>query len=337
MRLCFGTFAQILMICSVEKTTKTKMLNTLVQSVDETCKLPNNAITPLLQCTSNLPDNRSNGLGEVITKAQNADPAKVAGYFVKKVIPLIDLSRYKLVILALRKIIAEDDTIHGDTVIEKVSGVTKKALRKQSHFTLPNFLAGVFLYTVSINNRIGKQATEFINDEFIRSLSNAQDRLIFTAQKNNVDADSFDEAIQTYLSNIKERYSHVKTLLYNDQPRPFYSFFVPNNIEHSRGRHNSNVFRNITAKTLTDISNFIILDGTGGLGKTMMMRHLLLNTVEEYDNFHHIPVFISLKDYDESNLFDFIYSMLYFICGISLLLTFGLPTKRVFQLSVYPL
>ena len=321
-KLCFGTFTRALLLCGTKRLKKIELLNAMVQSVDNTCKLTSSAITGLLQCAVNLPDGRSNALGDVVSKALEIEPSKVAEYFSKKIIPLIDPNKRSLAVLALREMIAKDVTINGDTVVDPVSGTTKNTLLKQSKFVLADFLAGVFLYTTAIDNRIGKEAAKFVTDEFLQSFSDLERSISFSVPNTDklghmgkqpggcpaLDHTSLvDEVYRTYLSNAEEKYNQVKTLLYLNQPKPFYSLYVPNHVRHTLGRYNHNTISRITAKSLTDISNFIILDGSGGVGKTMMMRHMLLDAAAAYENFRHIPIFISLKDYDDSDLFDFIF------------------------------
>ena len=111
-------------------------------------------------------------------------------------------------------------------------------------------------------------------------------------------------AFQIYMQNAYEKYSCVKTLLYSDQPRKFYDFYVCNNV-YQKISISSNTYRHktiheATAHVLSDCSNFVILSGTGGLGKSMMMRHFLLDAIDNYKEIKRIPVFIPLKDYDES-------------------------------------
>ncbi len=122
---------------------------------------------------------------------------------------------------------------------------------------------------------------------------------------------------KAYLQSAKDKYSSIKTLLYNDQPKPFYDFYVCNDIERRipvHGRFGTSyklsTIGNVTINSLSKCSRFVILAGTGGLGKSMMMRHLLLNSVDNYEEMHMIPVFIPLKDFDEmfDTLFDYAYS-----------------------------
>ena len=49
----------------------------------------------------------------------------------------------------------------------------------------------------------------------------------------------------------------------------------------------------------------------------MIMRHLLLNTIDNYDDVGLIPIFIPLKDFDESvdNLFRHIFSKVATLCA----------------------
>jgi predicted NACHT family NTPase len=56
----------------------------------------------------------------------------------------------------------------------------------------------------------------------------------------------------------------------------------------------------------------VILSGTGGLGKSMMLRHLLLDAIERYAENQIVPLFIALKDFDETDgaLLDYVFSKL---------------------------
>lgn len=116
-----------------------------------------------------------------------------------------------------------------------------------------------------------------------------------------------------YLNNTYTKYNRMKTLLYSDMPREFYKFYVCNDISQKiyikRYTYRTVTIHNATAETLKDCSNFILISGTGGLGKSMMMRHLLLDAIDRYEDSGQIPIFIPLKDYDDSyaNLLDYVY------------------------------
>ena len=127
--------------------------------------------------------------------------------------------------------------------------------------------------------------------------------------------------VYTYLRNAEEKYSTMKTLLYNDQPKPFYSFYVcnriryrglDNKVEGRAARHPRNMqfIEDATIKRIREISRFAIIIGTGGLGKSMMMRHLMLNAIANFDDMKRFPVFVPLKDFDATtdSLFAYVYS-----------------------------
>lgn len=107
-----------------------------------------------------------------------------------------------------------------------------------------------------------------------------------------------------YLENAYEKYSKVKTLLYSDSPLDFYDFYVCNNLSQKinirKSTYQRRIIENVTIESLSKCANFVLITGTGGLGKSMMMHHLLLNAVDTYDDFRKIPIFVSLKDYSDA-------------------------------------
>jgi hypothetical protein len=121
--------------------------------------------------------------------------------------------------------------------------------------------------------------------------------------------------VYEYLRNAEEKYSTMKTLLYTEQPKPFYDFYVCNFIGYQTddspaARHSisTETLENTTIEKIRDISRFVILSGSGGLGKSMMMRHLMLNTIANFDDLKLFPVFIPLKDYVDTGLLDYAFS-----------------------------
>ena len=123
------------------------------------------------------------------------------------------------------------------------------------------------------------------------------------------------QGVYTYLRKAEEKYSTIKTLLYSDQPKPFYSFYVCNTIRYRNGGSRASrrpmdmsILEDATVDKIRKISRFVIISGTGGLGKSMMMRHLLLNAIANFDDLKLFPVFVPLKDYGDTTLFDYIYS-----------------------------
>lgn len=109
------------------------------------------------------------------------------------------------------------------------------------------------------------------------------------------DIDAQDEirygtAYEEYLRNTKNKYSKVKTLIYRHSPRDIYSFYESIGLK----------FKGKTIDT-ADISNLLkvstktIITGTGGIGKSMLLKHLFLNAIETTEL---IPVLIELRSFN---------------------------------------
>lgn len=124
-----------------------------------------------------------------------------------------------------------------------------------------------------------------------------------------------------YLKQIECAFSSIRTLLYYENPKPFYDFYVCNNIAmrpvftvnlrlNRSNRYMFDPIPNATVPILGEFSNYLVITGTGGLGKSMMMRNLLLTSVSAFDEVGLIPVFIPLKDYNTEgiDLLEYIYS-----------------------------
>lgn len=87
---------------------------------------------------------------------------------------------------------------------------------------------------------------------------------------------SSQDAFEKFLKSAVGYYSLKKTLLYPEQPQNFYDIYVCNDIQyhrtHMRGIHDSRpekIIRNATVETLKDEARYIIIEGTGGIGKSM--------------------------------------------------------------------
>lgn len=117
-----------------------------------------------------------------------------------------------------------------------------------------------------------------------------------------------DRAFIKYLENSYEKYSKIKTILYRTEPKYIYNFFeFPNLIKDRRTEIASDDVNN-----LLDVSNFLIIKGTGGIGKSTFMKHLFINELSKKDL---IPVFVELKDLNDIEndycINDFIFEKLY--------------------------
>jgi len=106
-------------------------------------------------------------------------------------------------------------------------------------------------------------------------------------------------AFSKYLKQSHKKFSHSKTLLYRDQPRDIRDFFVIPTLTTLEEEE-----RAIVAKGASDIFNayngqyhrFFIIRGTGGIGKSMLMKHLFLSELEHKKS---IPILFELKDIND--------------------------------------
>ena len=117
-------------------------------------------------------------------------------------------------------------------------------------------------------------------------------------QKTKID---FNVGFKNYLEKSFDKYSKIKTLIYRYSPKYIYDFFEPNDLMFKENSINS-----ANTDDLLDISRYLIIEGTGGIGKSMLMKHLFLSSLENGDK---IPVFIELREINnfEGDLVDFIW------------------------------
>lgn len=99
---------------------------------------------------------------------------------------------------------------------------------------------------------------------------------------------------ERYLDNAYQRYNQVKTLVTGIAPRPIIgsnSIYISVGVEYK-----AKEFSTDTVEKLLSISRNLLICGTGGAGKSMLMRYLFLNTVNRGE---HIPVFLELRRINE--------------------------------------
>ena len=127
-----------------------------------------------------------------------------------------------------------------------------------------------------------------------------------------------DEAnpFQKYLDAASSYYSTKKTLLYAEKPHPFYELYVCNNVRYRKfratGAREFKPEKNISNATIEKLeaeSKYIIIEGTGGIGKSMLLTHLFLSSAEKSADTGSTPFFLSLKNYKDttSGIVDFIW------------------------------
>lgn len=210
---------------------------------------------------------------------------------------------------------------------------TKKELCDSQSLTLENLLLGLWHFIITERWDSNKQGATTITDWYTAPANGQRrhfnsdigrfpehDISFFTRGVNTICLTTKKEEqptlpsneiisesiINVYLRKAHDKYGKMKTLLYTDAEREFYDFYVCNTI-YQRSRNYTYKTIEASISAFNRISNFILISGTGGLGKSMLMRHLLLNSVLNYEPGDRIPIFLPLKDFDENSLLGFAY------------------------------
>lgn len=100
-----------------------------------------------------------------------------------------------------------------------------------------------------------------------------------------------DRTYRAYLTTLLEKYSRAKSFLLRGESVPLYRFYVPLDL------HGSNI--HIRAAGIAEIlktSTMVIVAGSAGSGKSMLIRHLLLDALARKGQ---VPVFIELRHFND--------------------------------------
>lgn len=94
-------------------------------------------------------------------------------------------------------------------------------------------------------------------------------------------------AFEKYLNKTRDKNIKIKTLIYRREPVDLYSFYECVGV-----KCRDKIIDTHTIKNITSLSNKVIITGTGGIGKSILLKHLFLNSIIETEN---IPVLLELR------------------------------------------
>lgn len=114
--------------------------------------------------------------------------------------------------------------------------------------------------------------------------------------------DSLDESLEVklktayidYLKSVGEKYARSKSFFIRDQSVNLYSYYVPTGIRCGHATIKSPTYGAVTKKNPK-----VIVTGTGGTGKTVLLKHLFLDCLTSRD---HVPVLVELRDLNGERL-----------------------------------
>lgn len=126
----------------------------------------------------------------------------------------------------------------------------------------------------------------------------------------DMDADElirYGEAYEEYLLNTRRKHSQIKTLIYRKVPKNLESFY-----ECACVKCDEKIIDTSNVTNLLNLGNKIVVTGTGGIGKSMLLKYLFLNIINRTD---YIPILLELRglnsiDSEKIEFFSCIYSIL---------------------------
>lgn len=104
----------------------------------------------------------------------------------------------------------------------------------------------------------------------------------------------FGIAFEKYLTESEKTISMSKTILYGQTPHHLYSFFECMGI--SKG---NKIIDTTNVNNILSLGHKLIITGTGGIGKSMLMKHCFLDAIK---NTEFIPILIELRGLNEYSL-----------------------------------
>ena len=115
----------------------------------------------------------------------------------------------------------------------------------------------------------------------------------------------FDSGLSEYIDSFYDKYSQTKTFIYRDEKVAFYEIFFPVSIKSKTGTFNTAT----DLKTLFQRKKFVTIIGTAGSGKSMLMKHIFLSTVNQS---FRIPLVIELRNLNDyqGKMYDYVSSIL---------------------------
>lgn len=104
-----------------------------------------------------------------------------------------------------------------------------------------------------------------------------------------------------YVERAAEKFSKIETPFTESEERLLNEVYVCNRITNRQGsfvgrsRGVNKVIENATLDNIREYSNKVILVANGGMGKTMMLRHLFMESISSHKANGNLPIFVELR------------------------------------------
>lgn len=147
-----------------------------------------------------------------------------------------------------------------------------------------------------------KKATENVVNRAVNAIVN------FVKTKYGESQVKLGTVFQRYLDNASFRYNQIRTLATGPNPRKIIgedSLYIEIGV-----RYNEEKIETTSVNELLNISKNLVILGTGGIGKSMLMRYLFLDTAKKGE---YVPVLIELRrignqPHGKISIFELIYT-----------------------------
>ena len=174
MKLCFSTYASVLIKCQAAHSTQIKLCRALLDSLHPEIEgdYSDSAISDIVHGKKNIPPSD-------IDIIERCDRKELSQQFNSKVVPLIDSNKRANIVLSLLSIISADQGIRNDSPVELINNISKEDLVARTAFVFSDLLAGIFIYILLYTRNTGiPQVDRNISTDFV-SQYDKDDRISF--------------------------------------------------------------------------------------------------------------------------------------------------------------
>lgn len=137
---------------------------------------------------------------------------------------------------------------------------------------------------------INKTIAEFMSSKLDDLMSSGSNLILDAKEKLKI---NLKIVYSSYLERVYDRYGKSKSFFIRDEPIAINEFYVPVGLESPKVKMNT-----ANLKAILNINNFSVITGTGGAGKTILLKYLFLDSLK---NKTHVPIFIELRDLNSNN------------------------------------
>lgn len=269
-RLCYASLLKVLYHCKPYNVSQSLINGTMLLILDDYEDLTGDD-----NAASRMATGHRNVSPEAGAEARNVEVSIVVDYFRDNVIPLLNKAKIKTAILALRDILADDNSIPGDTPVYLESFKTKDEIINETVFDPAELIANVFLYTVAnVKSSELKNEIKEVTDEYLNSFTPMIDSI--SLRKNKVSSTASiqktikDKNFNGIFNEVK--HSEALALKNNNELRVFHLNVINNKFSDRELKRFllRNIGRYVYSRA--ELERFVIEDDVESVGLTALAK-----------------------------------------------------------------